>query len=257
MNALLTEISENILTITINRPDRLNALNMQVIDELGQCVAEASADPLIRGIIITGAGHKAFVAGADISEFAAFGSHKGEKMSRNGHRVFNSIERCPKPVVAAINGFALGGGCELAMACHLRIASENARFGQPEINLGIIPGYGGTQRLVRYLGRTKALELLLTGEMITAQEAYSLGLVNMVVTQEELRAKCRSVLQKILEKSPLVTQKILTCVQAYYDKDADGFEVEIEQFAQCFETEDFKEGTKAFLEKRKPSFTGR
>ncbi|MFI5135270.1 MAG: enoyl-CoA hydratase/isomerase family protein [Chitinophagales bacterium] len=254
---LLTEFSEGILTITINRPDKLNALNREVINELDAVFDEVNSNDLIRGVIITGVGPKAFVAGADISEFAGFNSKQAKEMSENGHRVLNKIEATSKPVIAAVNGFSLGGGCELAMACHMRIASENAKFGQPEINLGIIPGYGGTQRMPQYIGKGKALELLLTAEMIGAQDALALGLVNHVTTQEELLPKCKSILYKIKTKSPLVVDQIIACVNSYFEKGEDGFAVEIDEFSKCMNTEDFKEGTTAFLEKRAPNFIGK
>jgi enoyl-CoA hydratase len=254
---LITETTEGILTVTINRPDKLNALNQQVTSEIDQVFDEVNSNDEIRGVIITGAGAKAFVAGADIAEFASFTAAQAKAMAQNGQRIFNKIESCAKPVIAAVNGFALGGGCELAMACHIRVASENARFGQPEINLGIIPGYGGTQRLTRYIGKGKAMELLLTADMISAQEALDLGLVNHVTTAEELLPKCLSILNKIKSKSPLVTDQIIACVNSYYEKNEDGFELEIDEFSKCMETEDFREGTTAFLEKRKAEFKGR
>jgi len=254
---LLTEIKDGILTITINRPDKLNALNQEVISELDSVFDEVNSNDEIRGVVLTGSGSKAFVAGADISEFANFNSKQSKGMSENGHRVLNKIEATSKPVIAAVNGFALGGGCELAMACHLRIASENAKFGQPEINLGIIPGYGGTQRLPRYIGKGKAIELLLTADMIAAQDALDLGLVNYVTSQEELLPKCISLLNKIKSKSSLVVDQIIACVNSYFEKGEDGFAVEIDEFSKCMETDDFKEGTTAFLEKRAANFTGK
>jgi len=256
-STLLTELNDGILTITINRQEKLNALNQQVQKDLDEVFDEVNASNEIQGVILTGAGPKAFVAGADISEFSGFTSEQAKAMSENGHRIFNKIESTSKPVVAAINGFALGGGCELAMACHMRVASENAKFGQPEINLGLIPGYGGTQRLPLYIGKGKAMELLLTADMISAQEALDLGLVNYVTTQEELLPKCKSILDKIKIKSPLVVDQIIACVNACFEKGEDGFAIEIDEFSQCMNTEDFKEGTTAFLEKRKPEFKGK
>lgn len=253
---LLTELNEGIFILTINRPDKLNALNREVISELDAVFDEIDSNSEIKGVIITGAGAKAFVAGADISEFTDFTPEQAKAMSENGHRIFNKIESASKPVIAAVNGFALGGGCELAMACHMRIAGENAKFGQPEINLGIIPGYGGTQRLPRYIGKGKALELLLTGDMMNAQEALQWGLVNYVTLQEELIPKCLSILNKIKTKSPLVIDRIIACVNSHYENGTDGFELEIDEFSQCMNTEDFKEGTAAFLEKRLPKFRG-
>lgn len=254
---LLTEQSGGILTITINRPDKLNALNREVINELDKIFDEVDSSDEIRGVIVTGAGSKAFVAGADVSEFSAFTSEQAKAMSKNGHRIFNKIEAASKPVIAAVNGFALGGGCELAMACHMRVASENAKFGQPEINLGLIPGYGGTQRLPRYVGKGKAMELLLTADMISAQEALQLHLVNHVTTPEELLPKCRSILDKIKNKSALVVDQVIACVNAHSEKGEDGFEIEIDEFSQCIDTEDFREGTAAFMEKRAPVFIGK
>ncbi|MCS6916662.1 MAG: enoyl-CoA hydratase-related protein [Chitinophagales bacterium] len=257
MKTILIDQSDGILVATINRPEKLNALNQQVFQELDELLDTAERDESVRGLILTGAGNKAFVAGADISEFAGYTSQQAEAMSRNGHRVFDRIERLSLPVIAAVNGFALGGGCELAMACHLRIASESARFGQPEINLGIIPGYGGTQRLPALVGKARALELLLTADMISAQQALEYGLVNHVVPSEELIPRSRALLLRIAEKSPLVVRRILSCVHEAVAGNRNGFEREVSEFAACMETEDFREGTQAFLEKRKPKFTGR
>ena len=251
---LLAEISNNTLIITINRPDKLNALNQTTLKELRQAVLMGMEENEVYGMIITGAGDKAFVAGADISEFKGFGIEEGKLLAANGHEIFNLIERSPKPILAAINGFALGGGCELSMACHLRVASENARFGQPEVNLGIIPGYGGTQRLIQLIGKTKATELLLTADMIKAPEALQLGLLNYVVPADELLTKASEILQKIYSKGPKSIQKVIQCVNAYYDKGTDGMEFEIEAFASCCGTSEFVEGTDAFLEKRKAAF---
>ncbi|MFM2286075.1 MAG: hypothetical protein RLZZ543_1572 [Bacteroidota bacterium] len=254
---ILVSVNEGIQTITVNRPDKLNALNYQTIQEIGQAVAQGNKNPEVFGMILTGAGEKAFVAGADISEFAAFGAIEGEKLSRDGGEVFTSIERSAKPVIAAINGFALGGGCELAMACHLRIAATNAKFGQPEVNLGLIPGYAGTQRLVQLIGKGKALELLMTADMIGAEEAHRLGLVNHVVAPEELIAKATEILKKIGTKAPLAIAAVIRCVNSHYQFDENGFDTEIREFGGCFATEDFKEGTEAFLAKRKAAFKGK
>lgn len=256
-NNLTYSVEEGICTITVNRPDKLNALNQETINELREAVNAAEEDEAVKGIILTGAGQKAFVAGADIAEFADFTPSQAKKMAENGHRTFDTIEHCYKPVVAAVNGFALGGGCEMAMSCHIRLASTNAKFGQPEINLGVIPGYGGTQRLVRLVGFSKATELLLTGDMIGAEEAKALGIVSQVVPQEELMGKCREMLLKIANKSPLVVAQVLKLVNQYYDTEQPGFVSEISEFADCFNTEDFKEGVGAFLEKRKPVFEGK
>lgn len=251
---LLTEKRNNILIITINRPDKLNALNKVTVQEIGQAVKEGNSDNEVRGMIITGSGPKSFVAGADISEFVGQNIEEGKKMAQAGHDVFKSIETSTKPVVAAINGFALGGGCELAMSCHLRVASDNAKFGQPEVNLGIIPGYAGTQRLVQLIGKSKATELMMTADMIGAEEALRLGLLNYVTTPEELITKCISLLEKIFTKSPKAVASVIRCVNAYYETGTDGFKFEVEEFGKCFGTDDFKEGTSAFLEKRKAAF---
>jgi len=255
MNNILTSINNGILTITINRPDKLNALNRETIQEIGAAVRGAEKDSSVKGIILTGAGEKAFVAGADISEFAKYSIPEGKDLSASGHVIFDSIEHCSKPVIAAVNGFALGGGCELAMSCHLRIASSNAKFGQPEVKLGLIPGYAGTQRLVQLIGKGKALELLMTADMIGAEEALSLGLVNYVVPQDQLIAKCTEILNKITAQSPQAIGAIIRSVNAYYTDGVNGFRVEIEEFGKCFGTNDFKEGVNAFIEKRKPAFS--
>lgn len=243
--------------ITINRPDKLNALNHTTIQEVGKAARLFMADENIRAVLITGSGEKAFIAGADISEFAHFTEDQAEKLARDGNDVFTSIEHANKPFIAAVNGFALGGGCELAMACHIRIASENAQFGQPEINLGLIPGYAGTQRLPQLIGKAKALELLLTGDRINAQQALQLGLANHVVPQSELLSTAKAMANKIASKAPVAAKETIYCVNSHYAKDADGFEEETLAFARCFTTEDFKEGTTAFLEKRAAQFKGR
>lgn len=249
-------IEDQICIIKINRPDKLNALNIELISELRQAFVEACGNDEVRGIILTGEGQKAFAAGADIAEFSEFSVSEAKRMSESGHTTFNMIENCSKPVIAAINGFALGGGCELAMACHIRVAATNAKFGQPEINLGVIPGYGGTQRLVRLIGFSKATELLLTGDMVGAEEAKELGIVNHVVPQEELLNTSIAILKKITQKSPLVVAQILKLVNMYYAPEKPGFSSEIAEFAHCFDTNDFKEGVSAFLEKRKAHFSG-
>ena len=251
---ILHKIENGILFVTINRPDKLNALNKLTLDEIRASVNTAYDDASVAGVIITGTGEKAFVAGADISEFLSYSEENGKNLAAHGQEIFNYIENCPKPVLAAVNGFALGGGCELAMACHLRIASSNAKFGQPEVNLGLIPGYGGTQRMIRYIGRTKATELLMTADMISAEEALRLGLVNYVVSPEELLGKCIALMEKIKTKSPKAIGEIIHCVNAYFSEGAGGMNVEIERFGTCFGTDDFKEGVGAFLEKRKPVF---
>ncbi len=248
---------DSILVITINRPDQLNALNVATIEELKWAMEQAYEDQEVKGIIITGAGEKAFVAGADIKEISALNELNSRKFAESGQEVFTSIENCEKPVIAAINGFALGGGCELAMACHIRIATENAKFGQPEVNLGLIPGYGGTQRLTHLIGKGKALEIMMTGDLISANEAKSLGLVNHVVeNRETLLQKSEEILLKIGQKAPLAVGLVINCVNAVYDKEENGYQTEANSFARCCQSEDFKEGTSAFIQKRKPTFTG-
>lgn len=254
---LLTSIENNILTITINRPDKLNALNKKTVEEIRVAVKSGEVNSDVKAIIITGAGPKSFVAGADIAEFVGLSVDQGKALARAGQDVFKQIENCSKPVVAAVNGFALGGGCELSMACHLRIASDNAKFGQPEVNLGLIAGYGGTQRLIQYVGKTKALELHMTGDMLNAEQALNLGLVNYVVPQDQLIAKCSEIIEKIKTKSPKAITGVINSVNAYFESGVDGFSAEINEFGKCFATEDFKEGTSAFLEKRKANFTGK
>jgi enoyl-CoA hydratase len=254
---LLFQIENNIAIITINRPEKLNALNRDVITELSAVVDEVYNNSEIKSAIITGAGTKAFVAGADISEFLQLDSTQGEELARRGQQmVFDKIENSPKPIVAAVNGFALGGGCELALACHFIYASENARFGQPEVNLGLIPGYGGTQRLTQLVGRNLAMELLMSGNMISAKEAMDYGIVNKVVEQEELLTTVKAVLGIIQTKAPVAVSKIIECVNNF-DHTQQGYDLEIKKFGECFGTEDMKEGTSAFLEKRKPGFKGR
>ena len=253
---LLTELENSIFTITVNRPDKLNALNTEVMNELNLVMDEVSSNAEIRSVIITGAGEKAFVAGADIGEFVGLTTQQGLSLAKKGQDIFFKIENSGKPVIAAVNGFALGGGCELSMACHFRIASENAKFGQPEVNLALIPGYGGTQRLTMLVGRGKATELLLTGNMIDASTALQLGLVNYVVPQAELLSKARSILEVINSKSPIAVRR---CLAAIKDSNTGikGYESEIFEFGECFGSEDMKEGTSAFLEKRKPVFKGK
>jgi enoyl-CoA hydratase len=251
---LLTNLDNGIFTITINNPQKLNALNKATLADINDAMALVYSNKNIRAAIITGAGEKAFVAGADITEFAAFSKNEGMELAKNGHAIFNKIENCPKPVIAAVNGFTLGGGCELAMACHIRIASDNAKFGQPEVNLGIIPGYGGTQRLIQLIGKGKAFELLMTADIINAQEALQLGLINYLTTKEELLPKCKEIIEKIKSKSPSAIRHVINSMNAYFKEDTDGFSTEINEFAACFDSPDFKEGTTAFLEKRKAQF---
>ncbi|HEX2535180.1 MAG TPA: enoyl-CoA hydratase-related protein [Chitinophagaceae bacterium] len=254
---LLTEVKNGILTVTINRPDKLNALNRAVFADLETVITEAEQDEAVRAVILTGAGNKAFVAGADITEFSGLDTAAGMELARSGQQTFFRIERNRKPWVAAVNGFALGGGCELAMACHFRIASDNAQFGQPEVNLGLIPGYGGTQRLTQLIGKGRALELLMSGERIPAATALQYGLVNYVTPPEELLPRAEALLTTIISKAPLALAYCIASVNAAFDPQQNGYDVEIASFGACFETEDMKEGTAAFREKRKPVFTGR
>ena len=250
------EIQNEILILTIDRPKAMNAINQQVMDDLKEVFIDNKQETLKnRGVIITGCGDKAFVAGADITEFPEYGEKEGAALAQKGHDVFDAIEQFTIPVIAAINGFSLGGGNELAMACHMRIAEEHARFGQPEINLGLIPGYGGTQRLIRYIGKPKAVELLLTGDMLSAEEALKLHLVNKVVNKGESMPEAFRLLEKIAEKSAATVNKMLQAVSAYHQHEQ-AYDKEVELFGECFELEDMKEGVRAFMEKRKPKFTG-
>jgi len=254
---LLFELSDRIARITINRPDKLNALNGTVIAELGDAVTRIETDAAIGAVILTGAGPKAFVAGADISELAGQTPLDGKARSILGQQVFRRLERCGKPVIAAVNGFALGGGCELAMACHVRLAAEHAKFGQPEVKLGIGPGYGGTVRLPRLVGKGRALELLLTGGMIDAAEAHRIGLVNRVVPADRLLAEAEALARAILENGPLALRACLEAVDAGLDTSLDqALLLEANHFGLLSASSDMKEGTKAFLEKRKPVFKG-
>lgn len=251
------DTATGILTLTINRPTKLNALNASTISDLGQAIEQARADKAVRGVLLTGSGEKAFVAGADIAEMAHLSGPEAQELAARGQAVFRQFETSPKPVIAAVNGFALGGGCELAMACHLRVASENARFGQPEVNLGLLPGYGGTQRLVQLVGKSKALELLLTADQVKADEALRLGLANHVVPQSELLNFCKNLLAKILSKAPIAVGLTINCVNTYFDQGGEaGFAAEAAAFGQAFDTADFREGTTAFLEKRPANFKG-
>jgi len=285
---LHTDLSDRILTVTINRPDKLNALNKTVMNELNEAVDEIYENGDIASSIITGAGQKAFIAGADISEFMGLSKKEGQALSAFGHNLFFRIASCPKPIAAAVNGFALGGGCELAMACHFRLCVPTAKFGQPEVNLGIIPGYGGTQRLVQLVGKGRALEIMLSGRMVEATEAHAMGLVNYIVTeQDELLTRTRELLSVINDKAPFAVARVIECVNfaagdgvVFGESDGweadpfggdagedevtvddgagirNGFLLEQEAFGECFGTEDMKEGVNAFLEKRKPVFKG-
>ena len=233
-----------------------NALNKEVFKDLEIVLQEITENPEIKSVIITGSGNKAFVAGADITEFAGLSIEEGKNLARNGQNIFFKIEQCSKPIVACVNGFALGGGCELAMACHFRIAAENAKFGQPEVNLGLIPGYGGTQRLTQLIGKGRAIELLITGQMINATTALQYGLVNYIVPQEELMSQAIGILDTINTKAPIAVSACISAANAAWDETINGYEIEIEQFGKCIGTNDMKEGTSAFLEKRKPVFKG-
>lgn len=257
-SCLLVQIENKICTITVNRPDKLNALNKTVIEELSSAMDEVINNSAIRSAVITGSGPKAFVAGADISEFSSLNAAGGKALAQKGQDlVFSKIENSPKPIVAAVNGFALGGGCELAMSCHFRIASDNAKFGQPEVNLGLIPGYGGTQRLVQLIGKGRAMELLMTGNMIDANTALQYGLVNQVVSQEELLPKTKTILELINSKAPLAIAGCIKAANAVFDESKNGYAVEINSFGELFDTADAKEGAAAFLEKRKANFSGK
>jgi len=255
---LLFEKRDGIAQVTINRPEKLNALNRSVMDELHACFEGMAKDDEIRAVILTGAGEKAFVAGADIRELAVQTPLQGKETSLFGQRILDSIEHLGKPVIAAVNGYAFGGGCELAMACTLRIASENARFGQPEVKLGIIPGYAGTQRLARLVGKGRALEIILTGEAITAHEAYRIGLVNQVVAAQDLVTAAETLARKIMVNGPLAVKLALEAVNHGMEMtQREGEFLEATLFGLCCTTEDMKEGTRAFLEKRPAKFVGR
>lgn len=252
-----SELKEQILHLTINRESKLNALNKETLAELAEAIVFAENNAEVRAVLLTGAGEKAFVAGADISEFADYNTSQGAELAAKGQEtVFNAIENCSKPVLAAINGFALGGGLELAMACHIRVASENAKLGLPEVTLGLIPGYGGTQRLTRLVGKGHAIEMIVTADMINAARAKEIGLVNYVVAAADLQAKAQEILDKVKLRAPLAVASAIKTVNASTDPSLNGFQLEIEEFGNCFGTADFKEGVSAFLEKRKPVFTG-
>lgn len=255
---LTIEVADRVATVTVNRPDKLNALNDQTIRELGQAAEELRARDDVAGIFVTGAGSKAFVAGADISELASLGPMSARELSARGQRVFDAFAQSSKPVIGLINGYALGGGCELALACHIRIAADNAKLGLPETKLGTAPGYGGTQRLPRLVGQGRALELILTGEMIDAAEAHRIGLVNKVVPAAELRTAGETMMRQILERGPIAIALSIEAVRRGLDMPmAEGLAMEANHFGMLAATEDMKEGTAAFLEKRAPSFRGR
>ncbi len=255
---IVTTTENNIATITIERPSKLNALNVETIQELHNAFKTFGENSEIRAIILTGSGEKAFVAGADISEFANFSIQEGAQLAQQGQELlFDFVANLKTPVIAAVNGFALGGGLELAMACHFRVASDNAKMGLPEVSLGVIPGYGGTQRLPQLVGKGRAMEMIMTAGMISADEALRIGLVNHVVAQEELLTFCNGIAQKIVRNSPTAIGQAIKAVNANFKDGENGFETEIKAFGKCFGTEDFKEGTTAFLEKRKAVFSGK
>lgn len=256
-NNILSESNSGISTITINRPKKLNALNIETINELHHALSNANDDNNVKVIIITGSGDKAFVAGADISEFADFDIEEGKELAAEGQKkLFDFIENLPTPVIAAVNGFALGGGLELAMACHFRVASDNAKMGLPEVSLGVIPGYGGTQRLPQLVGKGRAMEMIMTAGMIDANAAKDFGLVNHVTSQEELLPLTEKIAGKIMRNSSVAISAAIKAINANFKDGKNGYKVEISQFGKCFGTNDFHEGTTAFLEKRKANFPG-
>ena len=257
-STLLFDVTDGLAIITVNRPDKMNALNDQVVEELRDAIERVATGPDVRGAIITGAGQKAFIAGADIGDLAKQGSFDGKSRSLRGQRILRRMETCGKPFLAAVNGFALGGGCELAMACHIRIASENAKFGQPEVKLGIITGYAGSQRLPRLVGKGRALQLLLTGEMIDAQEAYRIGLANKVVPQADLLAESEKMVRGIMANAPLAVALAIEVLDRGFDMNLDDASLlEANLFGLLASSHDMKEGLTAFLEKRPANFTGR
>ncbi|MEL6588467.1 MAG: enoyl-CoA hydratase-related protein [Bacteroidota bacterium] len=253
---LLTETQNHTLVIILNRPDVLNALNLELLMELAKVIEHLKADDDIKGAVIIGSGDKAFAAGADISGLSGQSAAEAEQKSQSVQAVFHAIERCPKPIIAAVNGFALGGGCELAMACHIRVASENAKFGLPEVKLGLIPGYGGTQRLAQLVGRGRAIEMMITGDMIDAETALRFGLVNYVMPKGQLADKCKEILQQAYKRSPKAISLALDALNNGLPS-MDGYARESHNFGIAITSEDGKEGTAAFLEKRKPNFSGR
>lgn len=253
-NNIITDQENNAFIITINRESKLNALNIETLQEIKTAVLSVQNNKEIRGIIVTGKGLKAFAAGADIAEFTNFDKQQGTQMSIDGHSVMDTLENSKIPTIAAVNGFSLGGGNELAMACHIRIASENAKFGQPEVNLGLPPGYGGTQRLVQLVGKSRALELLITADIINAQQALEFGLISKIVPIENLLEYCKDLINKIAEKSPSAVAKVIQCVNTHFNGTKPGFETENIEFGNSFGTADFIEGTSAFNEKRKAKY---
>jgi enoyl-CoA hydratase len=254
---LLLEVRDNVLLLQLNRPDALNALNATMFDELDAFFSKDYTAYEMRSVIITGTGEKAFAAGADIKELHGLNASQAETLSSKGQRIFKLIEEFHMPVIAAVNGFSLGGGCELAMACHVRVASNKARFGQPEVNLGIIPGYGGTQRLIQLIGKGKATELLLTADMVNADEALALGLVTHVTEPDQLMAKAFEIAAKMNSKGPLALKGVIKCVNGHFVPGVNGYALEARSFGEIADSEDFNEGTSAFIEKRKAEFKGK
>lgn len=254
LKTLLLEENDGIVTVTINRPKAMNAINDDVMTELGHVFSEVLDHKKLKGVIITGSGDKAFVAGADITQFTSITSEDAFRLSKKGHDVYDSIERFPIPVIAAVNGYSLGGGNELAMACHIRIASPNARFGQPEVNLGLVPGYGGTQRLIQYIGKGRAMEFLLTADMLDAEKALEYGLITHIVDLDELINKAKSIINKIATKGPKAIEHTIELVNAFFDKNANGFIKESLRFRDTLDSDESTEGVNAFLEKRKANF---
>lgn len=257
-NNIIVDATDNIAVLTINRPDQLNALNSATIAELSSAFTSLENDSDIKAIIVTGSGQKAFVAGADIKEFYQFDVAQGKELAAKGHEtLFNLVQNLTTPVIAAVNGFALGGGLELAMSCHFRLASDNAKLGLPEVTLGVIPGYGGTQRLAQLVGKGRAMEMIMTAQMISAEDAHRFGLVNHVCSQEDLLEACKQIALKIVKNSPVAISSAIKAINAGYTDGVNGFQVEIDEFGRCFGTDDFKEGTTAFIEKRKAVFPGK
>ncbi len=252
------KLDDGIFTIAIDRPEKMNALNARTLDEIKSLIYEAYNNSEVRGIIITGSGEKAFAAGADIRELKDLNELNARKYAENGQEIFSLIENCHKPVIAVVSGYALGGGCELALSCHIRVASENAKFGQPEVHLGIIPGFGGTQRLTQLVGKGHSLEMLMTGEVIDAQKAVKTGLINYVLPdKEQAMEKAVNLLKKIFRNAPSAVGQVINCVNTFYINDGNGYQTEANNFANCTKTEDFREGIAAFLEKREPVFKGK
>jgi enoyl-CoA hydratase len=256
-NNLIYHLDQGVTTITINRPDKLNALNYDTVMDLNAAITAAQKDVTCKVIIITGSGEKAFVAGADIKEFSEYSMAQARGLAQRGHsELCDLIEQSTKPVIAAVNGFCLGGGLELAMSCHIRVASENAKMALPEVSLGVIPGYGGTQRLPQLIGKGRAFEMIMTGGMVDAQKALAMGLVNHVVEQESLMPLCHSIAEKMMGNSSLAIASAIKAINANYQDGVNGYQVEIDAFSECFNTNDFKEGTSAFINKRKANFPG-